>query len=470
MNTRQFLKFEHFSRFAPALLIIALAIVAGYVVGIGKPTYVFPLAAALAIPLVGLFQHRWRKLVFLALPLLILVQIPRIRIPLGISPVVLVLLVLAVVELLLAIQQRTGFQFSVSPLAYLPVLVFAAGGLVTAALTGEMQRWYSSGLGLVLLFFVYLPLFKNEQDFANATRIALFAILIFLFLVWAAETFGFSSVVQTSAWAPDWRLLGRGLNISLGPIQYTVWAITYGALAGLGLLLAVFFLVQGGQSHWWNFICVAAILAASAILGLTASRGATLAAAASASLMVVLLRWRAVQVYVFFAGLGLFLLAFQEQILATLPYEAVARFMELQNGLGDVGTFNYRMNVLFLSMDRIWDHPWGSGFNYMWDTYRIDETILYSALLNGTGLLGAVGYLLLQIQFLGGFLLAYFVRRNTHWASLGLGLWVYNLLVGLSTENFLTNPIHTFLMNFLLVGIFWAARFPVHGANKENDK
>jgi hypothetical protein len=326
---------------------------------------------------------------------------------------------------------------------YVPFALFALLGLVSTYINGELfSYWPRVCLVPLLLLFAIDRLSRDEAHAMTLIKAAVAAILAFVGIVWVAQATG-HALGSGSQFAE--RFAGSGA-ISLGPLSFQVYSITVGSLAAMGLPAALLFAV-GARSRYARWMYVAMVLTFAAVLGFTAARGAIIGAVVGTVLALFVSR----RITVARALFGLVVLAVVLAVagpwlMGLFPSQGVARVAELRGGLGSITTFRYRLDVWNVTVAGIMSHPLGPGFGYLWNQYGLDEALVYSIILNGTGLMGLCALLVMLFQLARGFLsglLSRVVGPSADLAAIGLGTMAAALLAGVSSESPLIEPVHT---------------------------
>lgn len=431
-------------------VVIMLALIAGIVAGKGKVTYLAPLLILISIPIVARMGIRARYKMLLAIPFINLFQIPSLHLPLGFPPVIVFMCVLTLAHGVSLWQYR---QLTMAGLKeYLPFAVLSIGGLITGFKNNELANWYIFPLMPLLWLFLCKNLSVDPKGVQKSLMAIFTSILGYLLLIWFLKTFGQTRLVTYNAASSGWRLFGEGTELSFGPLIYTLYSIEIGTITGIGFLIAIFFLLQKDIQISWRFIFISSLILFLIILGLAAARGATVSLIIGSLLIIFIVRWGEIRMFTFLLLIGAFVIGLQKVYSYWIPSETVARFQVMFNDLAYVDEFQYRLRVLTTTFQLIKEQPLGLGYNYLRITYGLDESIVYSSIMNGTGVIGSIGYLLLIFQFLTRFISQLINRTFSHrvnYAALGLALWFFGTLNGFSSTSIVKDPV--------IVFTFWAA-------------
>lgn len=227
-----------------------------------------------------------------------------------------------------------------------------------------------------------------------------------------------------------------------------MFSITVGSLAAMGIPATVLFAV-GARSWVARSVYVAMVLTFAAVLGFTAARGAIIGAVMGT--VVVLLVSRRLTLARALVGamvLTVVLAVAGPWLLGLFPSQGIARIAALSGGLESIINFQYRIGVWDVTVAGILRDPLGPGFGYLWNQYGLDEAIVYSIILNGTGLMGLCALLVMLFQLARGFLsglLSRVVGPSADLAAIGLGTMATALLAGVSSESVFVGPVHAFV-------------------------
>ena len=359
--------------------------------------------------------------------------------------------VLVIVQLAL---KRSGWT-ALTNTQCVPYIIFAFVGFAAAMIHGEVGPWYTVCLAPLLLMILTNSMVHTPDDAVRLIRAALIAILGYLIILWLASQVG---TVISGGRVGD-------VNLTLGPIQFTSWAVTLATLIASGFPAVVVLLLQVNKSNLSRFFYGAVLVLFLALFMLTAARGATVAAVVGAlvALVVVFRRLSSPGVVATTVLLFLAALIWGESLLNILPQPNLERLYTLRYGVSSIVNFQARMDILRLTVENTLRNPLGYGFSYLWARHRIDESILYSALLSGTGLMGFAGFVLIV-----GHLLWHFTRRilsapagaQRDLAAIGLGTLVCGLLTGVASESVMLGPVHSVVFWAILVAAYRGTRVP----------
>ena len=451
--------FPLITRVIPIALVSLLAVYLGRSIGKSglRMRFLLLAAAPLSILLLEQLNERARFWLLLAAILIVPVQMPRMPQLISISELILVWL--AVVQLVtLQPSKQPAPRQTTGALQYIPCAVFALAGLVSAMRNGELHRWHTVALTPLLLMFVTTRMVRTKDDAMAIVRSALMAILGFLFIVWLAVSTG---NVGAESYVVEGRIAAY-IAVALGPIKHRIWSVTLGTLIALGVPAVTMLLFRDGESVLARFLYGLILVLSLALLVLTAARGATFAAVAGALLALILsgawFRSRTV-VGIMVGALLLTMLPWNELTGSLVPQ--LARLSTVRYGLSNIREFQYRMDTLRFTVENVLQSPFGYGFSYLWDRYRIDESMMYSALLNGTGLMGFVGFVLIVGQ-----LLRHFTARialagpQRDLAAIGLGTLTCGLVAGIVSESVVLDPVHSFVFWTILAAAYSGTRIP----------
>jgi hypothetical protein len=436
-------------QWGPRAAWLALALAMSGIVAVsvaqGRTKMWFGLVAlSAAIVLASLGRTARLRVLVLAVVLSSLLFGPSAPIPLGLTLTEAMLIFVALAELLATplVGHHKTFDSILGPPYYVPFALFALFGLVATYINGEVVGyWPTVCLVPLLILFSVERLTKSTDDVLWLVRAAVAAILMFVAIVVLAIATGHTQGVGEGAWR-----LADHRAVALGPLSFMVWSIRLGSLVAMGLPAAL--VLAARARHWRERVVYTVIVAALLLtLGLTFARGATIAAAAGG--VVAMLVSRRVRMTSAVFGLGVVLLiavVAGPALLTLLPRQGIERFAVLGRGLGSVYNFVYRTKVMEVTLHGIAGNPLGPGFGYLWDRFRIDESIVYSLILNGTGILGFCAFVAMLVQLARGYVSGLSRRlREAHpdLAAIGLGTLVAAMVAGVSSHSVFVEPVQT---------------------------
>ena len=443
-----------FTRIILIALLIPLARYAGIAVASGKIRTVLLLIVPLPILLVERLNERARFWLLIAAILCVPLQVRGLPSPYGLSPMELMLLLLVVVQLALKRQGWTALMNT----QCVPYIIFAFAGLIAAVSNGDLNVWHTVCLVPLLLTILTNSMVHTPDDAVRLVRAALIAILGYLLIFWLANQIG----IAIRGRGPEQYREGTQ-HIILGPIEYVSWTITFGTLIALGVPTVIILLLQVGKSNLSRFFYGAILVLFAALIVLTAARGAAVAALVGTLVaLVVSRRTPSPGMVATIVVLILAALIWREFLSNILPYQNLERLYTLRY-VGSLGNFRSRMDTLRFTIENIFQNPLGYGAGYLYHRYGIDESIMYSMLLNSAGLMGFVGFALVVGQLLWHFAMRIpgaLVGAQRDLAAIGLGTLVCGLLAGLACESVLFAPVHSFVFWAILTAAYRGMRVP----------
>ena len=423
-----------------SVLGVTLSVIVAIAVVQGRKTTWFGLAALSAAFMLSCVHRlvRWRVLLLAVIvsPLLVGSSLP---IPLGLtlSEALLLFVTLAEAMAVSLTGSAGSFAATLTKSYYVPFVVFAGVGLVSTYRNGDLFAfWPAVCLVPLLLLYATDRLALDADDALWVIRAAVAAVLIYAAIAWIAGA---------TSNAGAWRLGSTG-PISLGPLSLTQFSIWVGSVTAMGLPAALVLTLRARRGAMRG-LYLAVSIALLATLTLSFSRGASAGAVAGVSVALLVSR----RVKALTIVLALFILALAAVILgptllAMLPGQGVAHFAQLRHGVGSVDTFALRWRTMGITLRGILEHPLGPGFSYLWNRYGLDEAIVYSMLLNGTGILGFCAFIAMLIQVGRGYvsgLSRTAGRTDTDLAAIGFGTLVAALVSGAADSSIFTEPVQT---------------------------
>ncbi|MBN2374049.1 O-antigen ligase family protein, partial [bacterium] len=374
------------------------------------------------------------KMMLLAI-LLVPLQMPKI--PLNFSLSELLIIILAFLQFPIfkyAGQRSINKEKMLNIWEMVPYALFAMAGMLVGIINGGMGTWHV--VCTIPLFWMLLAssIVNTSEESFTMLKVAVYSILGCLFIVWLANITG----NVTFDYTKGWRMGGQ--IIAIGPVKYIFYATTFGTLIAIMFPLVIMLLFRKGKSTFEHLFYGFVLILFVWILLTSSARGASIGALAGGTLILILLgRYHFSREILIFLIVFLLLIALQRPIFSKfshIVYPNIERFDKILHGIWEVDSFKARIEIIKFTIENIKINPFGYGFNHLWNNYGIDEAILYSALLNGTGVIGMMGFI-----FIIGILFFNFTRTilkgTSHiqyeLAALGMGTLICGIIAGISS-------------------------------------
>jgi hypothetical protein len=132
---------------------------------------------------------------------------------------------------------------------------------------------------------------------------------------------------------------------------------------------------------------------------------------------------------------------FTDDIELSLALEG--KLLELSTYGFSTPNLEYRIDLIRDAFSNLPSAPFGIGFGQLWLKYFIDEANFYSPMMNGTGILGTLGFCSAVIIFLNHFFFTIFNERNRQivfYSIVGLTTILVVLLAAFSSDQVLLMP------------------------------
>ncbi len=440
----------------------------GYTVNAGKnKTW----ASLLIPPAICVFRVLPERLKFWLLALSIplsLVQMPRLPSHYGTQLSEIILIFLALDEILFFHREHKPDTKPFITVMVCLLGLFAFGGLIANLKGNDFFSWNVYCLLPLLICFLIPRKIHNREDAWLLVKLSILTIIGFVAIVELAVRSGNYVVydpIATETVARAYRM-ADGVAVILGPIRLYSFATRLGAIVALGLPTCVLLLLQNGGRPWWKGVLALTIAALGYVLILTATRGSVLAAAIGTVLVILISGRIRSPVFVGIAYLLLIVLAvWGETILNMLPGYNVQRLLTLSQGVQSIENYRQRTDVLSLAWSLTLKNPLGLGFGYLYRTYLIDDAIIYAVILQATGILGALAFVMIA-----GYLALRFgikairspIGSSRDLASVGLSTLAAGLLAGVSSQSVLFDPVHSFVFWTVMAVCYCATASSLH--------
>lgn len=448
---------KHWIMIAAALL---YGIALGFAVSVGKTkTWTLLLVPTSVCIFLTLSDRLKFWLLALSIPLS-LVQIPRLPLPYGTQVSEAILVFLALDEILFSRNENKRNVKPLKPVMLFLLGLFAFAGLIANLRGNNLYSWNVYCLSPLIIFFLISRKIHNWEDAWMLVKLSLLTIVGFIAIIeWAIVSGHYYNYdpLGTEKYASAYRM-ADGMVVMLGPIRLTTFATRLGAIAALGFPTCVLLWLENKGKLWLKTVLLLVIAGLGYIIILSATRGSFVAAILG-SLLAILIsgRFRS-PLFVGATAIALVVLTrWGGTILSRLPGYNVQRLLSLSQGVGEIANFQQRMDVLALAWNLTLKNPLGVGFGYLYHTYQIDDAIIYAVVLQATGILGALAFIMmvgyLAFQFGLGALKSP-VGSARDLASVGLSTLAAGLLAGISSQSILFEPVHSFVFWTLMAVCF----------------
>jgi hypothetical protein len=406
------------------------------------------------------------RLLALSIPLS-MAQIPRLPLPYGTSISEVILVGLLIDDIMFSHGDHRLIVKRIKPAAIVLLGLFSFAGYIANLRGGNLYTWNTYCLTPLIVFYLISRKLRCPEDAWLFVRFSLLTIFAFLLIVRCAiwtghylvyDPLGTEEVVSTNYRIAD------GMIIRLGPIQQILFATRFGAIAALGLPACIILFIRK-QGHDWSKARLLLILAALGYsIILSATRGSFVAAIIG-SFLAILVSGRFPLRMLLSVAISIFILGLcGDAFLHLFPAENIQRLYTLSQGVHEIANYQQRMDVLAFCWDLTLTNPLGVGFGYLYHNLQMDDAIIYAVILQGTGVLGAIAFVLfvchLTVQFVQAALKSH-LGSVRDLASVGLSTLAAALLAGVSSQSVLFEPVHAYVFWMLMAVCYYTvAYFP----------
>lgn len=446
-------------------LMISMSIFFGLALGLAISAEKYKTwAILLVLPTLCIFKtipERFKFWLLVASIPLSLVQIPRIPLPYGTQISEAILLFLTLDEILFfPINTKKNIKPLVSIMIYL-LGMFAVAGLIANIRSNNIITWNVYCLLPLFIFFLISRKVRNIEDASLVVYFSLLTIIGFIAIIQLAVLTGNYVIydpLDTETYARYYRL-ADGIVAILGPIRLYSFATRIGAIAALGLPICVLLWLENKGNGWIKSLLLILTGVLGYVIILSATRGSLIAAVCGTFLAIMISgRFRS-PMFIGAATFSIILFSiWGDNILKKLPSYNIQRLLTLTQGVSSIGNFHQRMDVLLTAWNLTLKNPLGVGFGYLFHMYQLDDAIMYAIILQGTGILGAIAFVLIVgalIAQLGLKALKFQIGQGRDLASLGIGILATGLLAGVSSQSILFEPVHSFVFWILMATCFY---------------
>jgi len=398
--------------------------------------------------------HKFRLL--LVSILLIALQTRKLPFRLSLSEVI--LLGICLVELPILQIGRKHISNTKNKLSVLiPYCIFVAGGFISGIINGGITIAQQVCLVPLLWMYVAMVLVNTQEDAFKIIRMAVFGVLGCFSLLWVGNQTGFAITESVLRY----RTIGE--SIAIGPFYYIYTPLRFGTMIALVIPAIVLLLIRS-NTHGLRLLYLFIFALFVGLLLKATGRGASIGAFAGLLIICILTfrqHWFKIMVFssLFVIGFVIFTaLPLGTRLIGKFHLEKnISTYSELFVTGQRHYTLDDRINTLKFTIENTMENPFGNGFQYLFKSYGIDEAIIYSVLLNGTGIIGFISYM-----FMMGHLLLHFIRcfmkgvseNETDLPALGIATLVCALLAGVSSESVVWNEINPFILWAILAACY----------------
>lgn len=389
------------------------------------------------------------RLLILSL-LLVSIQMPSIQYRFFLSEMLLFILAFLLIPVF-RLKKRKNSLSNVNYLVLVPYILFAVAGFITAILYGGISTWHIFCAIPLSWMYVAMNMVRNSDDAFRIVGASGVGVFIFFCIYQLANIAGF----VTNDFSMGWRMGSQ--FITIGPIHYILHSCVFSSFIALGFVIANMMVIYNYRSRIISLIYLFIVIIFAWALISSGTRGGLVGAVAGTILMFLLLFKREsfrISIKRYFPILIIsliFISAYSVELSGHLDNQ-INRFKVLsRSDLASFSNLKYRMNLLRLAIDDVTQNPLGNGFHYMWSEYKYDDAIVYVHLLEGTGVLGTICFIIIVIQMFLHFLrclIGKYSESQKMLAALGIGTLVCGLIAGISSESIMVSSMHSF--------IFWA--------------
>ncbi len=434
----------------------------GTAIGLGQIkmlAYMILAVGLLAIVSISRRLKLW--LLALCIPLSLL-RIPNLPVSHGFQICEFILVALSMDELLLLSRwNSTPLRLGI----IIPLGLFTIAGFL-CLLVGKsfITDWVYFCLMPLLWFFLASRKIQDREEVWLFVKLSLLTIVIFLAIVVWANMSGHFENVNPGSTTYQWRF-GYGLIVALGPIRLNVWSTYIGTLVALGFPAGILLWLEDKNKTWWRMGAPLLLVGFAFVLILSATRGATVSVILGTFFVILASgRYRSRRLWIIVALLLVVFTLLGRTILNLFPQNNILRLLSLLQGVQGDENYQIRKYAVELTWKLILQHPMGVGFAYIFTTYGIDNAIVYSYLLEATGILGGIAFLMIVGQLTytyGKAILNSPVGSTRDFATIGLGTLVVSLIAGVSSQSIMFQPVHSFVFWALLASTYHGLSLPV---------
>jgi len=414
----------------------------------------------LAVPFVFIWIQSLtdQKRFYLLLVGILLIAFQTQKLPFRLSMSELILLGICFIHLpIVQLRAKSISKKEVRLFILIPYCIFAASGFVNGVINGGIS--IAQQVTLVPLLWMYMAMcLVNSPDAAfKIIRVSVVAVLGCTFVLWFGNLMGFKITESLD----QYRSVGE--SIRFGPFFFIYTPLRFATMNALVVPSAVILLLRSKTLRGRIFY-IFCLLLFNFLIFKASGRGAAIGGLFGAVFIAshffrknmakgIIITTGIIFVAVMLSGI------FGVTFIERLGLEKnKGRINEIIAARLQTRNLQDRINTLSFTIKNTLENPIGNGFEYLWVNYQIDEAIIYSVLLNGTGIIGFVAYTFMIGHLLLHFIMCFrkrFSEEQTDLAVLGIATLACGLLAGISSESVVWNEINPF--------IFWAILAACYG-------
>lgn len=445
------------------MLTVCVGLLGGYALTTGRMKTLFLLGGTLSLPLLFNMSARMQITLFIAAVVLVPIQgIQAIPYSFSISELIFLLLSILIFMKKLDNNNRSTYP-TINILEYVPFLLFCFFGFILAMRNGEINVWHTVALVPLMIFFISDKIICTAADARRLINAAFMGVIVAIFIYYIALRTGHATYTYGGESSATWRLGGH--IIALGPVSYYYGSITFGTMIALAMPLLTAKAIILRKMTTAFFASIGTIALFMIILVMSSARGAIIATFLSIAVIFIMNARKR-----FFPSV-IFLIVLYILISLIVTYgssniigvrEGYFRFVDTRfTGSAMEGNLRSRIDTFNLTIKGMKENPLGNGYGYLWNVYGIDESIAYSAILNGSGVAGFLSFIFIIVFMIRKFLSSFHLGSNTdqtYFSMIGFSTIICGLVTGISCESFVIAPIQSMVFWTIIIASYRGVR------------
>ena len=413
-----------------------LCLVLPYAIVNGKQKTIGLIFAPLFIVFFIQMSERIIRILFIALILINMLSIKWLHIPYLGPPI------MALMFIFCALQHSDNLKLGVYR-KYSFFGVFAIISLVATLMHKELPFWIYGAMPFLCMLTVE-KMFYDEKQKKNLIHFVLFMLVGYVSLYLLSTYLGninpiglseeYAGVTDTS------ELTGWGIGsrfVTFGPFYYIISHNMQAGVLSIACIIFFWLFSKKRQPYYLRIIEFVSFITSFILIIWTTGRAILIATTLAVLFMMIFTTSRRLILYIGAVCLMLVVLNISsiERIISFLtPGFGGEKYSELGGKLSSITNYMNRIDIFSETFIMGFSKPLGHGFGY-YESGGIDEAILFSNVISGTGLIGFSVFILIMIKLLYSFIAGILNSRSDEqkgMAILGLGTLILILVSGFS--------------------------------------
>lgn len=434
----------------------------------GKQRTTILLLTPLLIAFIAQLRVREKALIFLFLLLISMFSTKWLGVPYFGLPVTGFMVLCFIIQLSYKHQSEIYRKYGL-------FLTFSFVSLVTTIINKDFDIFWIGYCLLPLLCMVTVDtVLKHNEDKRKLIQYIFFTLMGYLILYFIAANLGGTYNIGTSdeyagIYDPG-ELLSWGVGsrfVVIGPLYYIMGHNMQAAIMSLFCVIAFWYAIRKNQLVRVRVICMVLSISSLIMIFKTTGRAIFIATVSAVFIMLLFMGNKRAMAAISGIALSIFVISgpnIERLITSIAPAAGIERYYEMRYGFSNIGNYSSRIELLSNNIILCFSKPFGHGFNY-YSRDGIDEAVLYSNVISGTGLVGFLIFMLIMLKLTISYSLRIMKTKNTEkreMAVLGIGAIALILISGFSQRYLFGYGIYALLCWLILAATYTAVNSSIY--------